>query len=155
MLLFENTSTNRAKRNFFKIISRKPTFFQKMFLISLITHSISHTQYACLTSNLILMITDHGPKEKNQTFKFSLCGIKTKPIDFCIDIPKANSKPIESPFHQEFPQQGSSFLRTVRSAIILLRRVRYNKDCKIFFHHRYYGNACLCIHYSLELSNTI
>ena len=74
------------------------------------------------------MITDHGPKEKNQTFKFSLCEIKTKPIDICIDIPIVNSKPIRSTFHQEFSQQGSSFLRTVRSAIILLQRVRYNKD---------------------------
>ena len=30
----------------------------------------------------------------------------------CNDIPIVNSKPIGSPFHQEFPQQGSSFLRT-------------------------------------------
>ena len=54
--------------------------------------------------------------------------IKTKPIGMCIDIPMANSKPIGSRFHKEFPQQGSSFLRIVHLVIILLRHVRYNKD---------------------------
>ena len=60
--------------------------------------------------------------------KFNLNEIKTKPIGICTDIPLANSKPIGSPFHYEFPQQGSSFLRTVHLVIVLLRHVRYNKD---------------------------
>ena len=53
---------------------------------------------------------------------------QTKPIGMCIDIPMVNSKPIGSPFHSEFPQQGSSFLRTVHLLIVLLRHVRYNTD---------------------------
>ena len=54
--------------------------------------------------------------------------MKTKPIGMYINIPLVKSKPIGSPFHQEFPQQGSSFLRTVQLVIILLQHVRYNKD---------------------------
>ena len=48
------------------------------------------------------------------------------------DLLIVNSKPIGSPFHQEFPEQGSSFLRTVHLVIILLRHVRYNKVAESF-----------------------
>ena len=50
---------------------------------------------------------------KTETFKFNLYEIKSKPIGMCTDIPIVNSQPIRSPFHSEFPQQGSSFLRNV------------------------------------------
>ena len=60
--------------------------------------------------------------------KVILYKIKTKLLGMCTDIPMVNSQPIGSPFHQEYPQQGSFVLRTVHLVIILLRHVRYNKD---------------------------
>ena len=64
---------------------------------------------------------------KAQNFEINLYAIKIKPIGMCIDISIVNSKPIESPFDYAFPQQRSSFLRTVHLVIILPRYVGYNK----------------------------